>query len=182
MIFSSFPSQLAYRSASLSLTDSRQALRVLALSLIVFITGCASAPSAPPVIEESSTPIERVPPPNTTEPEAPAPVVNPATQTLLAEAKSARTRGENASAITLLERAVRIEPRNPSVWTQLASAYLADGQIQRAEQHAQKAIALAGRTPLALREAWLVVADIRDAQGKFREATQIRRRYPRVRT
>ena len=108
--------------------------------------------------------------------------MNPATQTLLAEANSARTRGLTGEAITLLERAVRIEPRNPEVWTRLAAAYLQDEQVARAEQHINKAIALAAQRPLALREAWLVMADVREAQGKYSEAAQIRRRYRRVRT
>ena len=86
----------------------------------------------------------------------------------------------------LMERAVRIEPRNFELWIRLSRAHLASGNLAPAIQHARKAIALAeisssesSRANQA--KAWLQYAKVLDAQGNTREAASIRSRYRRQR-
>ena len=85
------------------------------------------------------------------------------------------------TAITYLERAVRIDPRNAELWTELSAAHLADNNLAAANQHVRKAIALAGDDPALSRSAWLQMADIRQAEGNRSEADAIRRRFSAVR-
>ena len=110
----------------------------------------------------------------------PIPQSTAATATLLAAAKTAIEDDQPRNAVAYLERAVRIDPRNPELWIKLSAAHLADGNIAAANQHARKAIALAGDNDMLVRDAWLQMADIRDVEGNTAEARAIRRRYRSV--
>jgi tetratricopeptide (TPR) repeat protein len=104
---------------------------------------------------------------------------NGATQTLLARANEALASQQPETAIMLLERAVRIEPREALLWIRLSRAHLAQGEMRAAFQHARKAIALAGSDSSKFSAAWLQLANVFTAQGKNAEAQQIRRRFSR---
>lgn len=104
---------------------------------------------------------------------------NIAAQTLLAKADTAMASKQPATAIILLERAVRIEPRESLLWIRLSRAHLDQADTQAAFQHARKAIALAGSDKGKTREAWLQLAEVYAAQGKESDARQIRHRYRR---
>ncbi|MCR9261051.1 MAG: tetratricopeptide repeat protein [Pseudomonadaceae bacterium] len=155
---------------------------LLALVLLVWSSGCATPPITPPVIEEAGTaPIEReVVEPDTAATQA-TPDTSAATIALLAQAQAALSDDAPQTAITYLERAVRIDPRNPQLWIELSAAHLADNNLAAANQHIRKAIALAGNDPAQSRSAWLQMADIREAEGNRREADAIRRRFSAVR-
>lgn len=92
--------------------------------------------------------------------------------------------GDIQGAMVLLERAIRIEPRNPSPWIDLGHLHLQSGALGRAEQSARKALALADdSTPSglrAVRASWLLIADIRDRQERTVEAASIRARWDRL--
>ena len=154
-------------------------LQLFVLSWLLLLTvGCASNPTPPPVTEASQPPpIERDAP---QEAEAP-PATTAATASLLAAADAALAADDEGTAITYLERAVRIAPRDAQLWTRLGQAHLRDGNLGAATQHARKAIALAGANELLTRDAWLLFADIREAEGFAAEARSIRRRYRNVR-
>ncbi len=79
----------------------------------------------------------------------------------------------------LLERAVRIEPRESLLWVRLSKAHLEQGDQQTAFQHARKAIALAGSDRSQQTAAWLQLASVYEAQGRQRDAQNIRQRYQR---
>jgi Tfp pilus assembly protein PilF len=85
------------------------------------------------------------------------------------------------TAIVLLERAIRIEPREASLWVRLSEVHLSRRDDVTAFQHARKAIALAGSDSNKAAAAWLQLAKVYEAQGKTREARQIRQRYSRAR-
>ncbi len=57
---------------------------------------------------------------------------------LLSQAQSYQDSGELDQAIALVERAVRIEPRNPYAWHRLAQLQLAKGNIHKAIQFAKR--------------------------------------------
>ena len=109
----------------------------------------------------------------------PAPPKSSAAQTLLAQANTALASNEPRTAVVLLERAVRIEPREALLWIRLSKAHLQQGDTQVAFQHARKAIALAGSDSRKQTAAWLQLADVYQAQGRRSDAKNIRQRYKR---
>ncbi|MCF6229175.1 MAG: tetratricopeptide repeat protein [Gammaproteobacteria bacterium] len=62
-----------------------------------------------------------------------------AADTLLAQANSKAASGETAQAIAILERAVRLQPRNAHAWLRLAELYLTRHEYRKAEQFAGRA-------------------------------------------
>ena len=169
----------------------KRSKNLLANMLMVFvIVGCASTtdqtsrPGASKQDQKSSGQSNR-PLPETREskarPKAPAiaPPQNSGAQTLLARANTALASDQPATAVLLLERAVRIEPREALLWIRLSQAHLGQGDSRTAFQHARKAIALAGSETNKRSAAWLQLANVYEAQGKDGEAKQIRNRYGR---
>lgn len=147
---------------------------------LLFLSACASNTQPPPVVEQSSeAPIERSQPTNAETTTAKQP--NAATRALLAQADAASNNADHEAAVLYLERAIRLEPRSTELWTKLARAHLADGNLDAARQHARKAIALAQGNYAAERGAWLTFADIQEASGMQNEARDIRRRFSRAR-
>ncbi|NKC01160.1 MAG: tetratricopeptide repeat protein [Pseudomonadales bacterium] len=140
---------------------------------------CSSNPIPPPITDANDrAPIERTSPGEQTPAQA---NTSAATAQLLAQANDSLQADDQASAITYLERAIRIAPRDPELWIQLAHVHLKDGNLGVAEQHARKAIALSAADEVLEHQAWLTFADVRDAQGNTAEAKSIRRRFGRFR-
>lgn len=157
--------------------------------LFIFISACVLAacgsnPVAPPVSDASTqAPIERTPvQPDVANDPAQPPATDEATALLLAQATAAEEVDEHDNARVYLERAIRLQPRNPELWTALAKSHLNTGNLAAANQHVRKAIALAGNDETQVRFAWLTMADIREAEGQTVEAASIRRRYSRIRS
>lgn len=69
------------------------------------------------------------------------------------------------AAAASLERALRIEPRNPLLWHRLASIRLDQGQIDQAIQMAAKSNSLAGSNRSLMARNWQLIALARRAQG-----------------
>jgi predicted Zn-dependent protease len=86
-------------------------------------------------------PPEKVPPPVEYKP-----VTGPAAS-LYAEAQKADTEGRLADAEVVLERAIRIEPRNPFYWHYLAEIKYKKGDYRKAGQVCLKTDTLAGPYP-----------------------------------
>ncbi len=157
---------------------------------IVLLVALLGACSTTPILPPAAKPSEVAPPPaapsaaqSETAPQPARPKTKTsATFALLSAADEALAVGESRQAILLMERAVRIEPRNFELWIRLSRAHLASGNLASATQHARKAIALAdvatgelGRASKA--KAWLQYANVLDARGDTREAASIRDRY-----
>lgn len=118
--------------------------------------GCAVPPA-----EEGFTPV----------PEAERPVVvpgrdtPPAVRRLIARAREAARAGRLDRAEALLERAVRIDPRNPVLWHYMARVHLHQGRAVRAEGLAAKSNSLARGDRLLQAANWRVIAHARAARG-----------------
>jgi tetratricopeptide (TPR) repeat protein len=154
------------------------------------VAGCAAgypsgperAPSPPAPVEEASIPApdrESPPAPDDVAPPAtppPASTDNPQVPTLalLQQSRRSADSGDLASAIAYVERAIRLSPRDASLWLQLARLQIGAGQPGRAEQTAQKALSLSSRQRDLQRDSWLVIADAREAQGDHDGAARIR--------
>ncbi len=66
-----------------------------------------------------------------------------ATQQLLQQSRAARAAGDYGQATATTERALRIDPNNPSLWLELGEIALATGETRQAETLARKALSLA---------------------------------------
>ena len=151
--------------------------RSICLAAYLTLAACASAPTPNPApsAKAPAPAVERRQP-------APPKTNTDATFALLSEADIALDAAQPKRAILLLERAVRIEPRNFELWIRLSRAHLATDNMNAAVQHARKAIALADvavgvTTATAQAKAWLQYAQVLEYRGQKQEAASIRRRY-----
>ena len=90
---------------------------------------------------------------------------NPAVLGLLQQARADSAENKLQSAVAGIERALRIEPRNPWLWQELARLHLAQGDHAQAESLAARSTSWAG-SDAALRAAnWRIIAAARSARG-----------------
>ena len=105
----------------------------LVRALAVLLVGaCSTAPTPP-------APVEPAPPPPSAGPRE-----NTAVAGLMESARTDAAAGRLPSAAASLERALRIEPRNPRLWQQLARVRLQQGDFAQAESLAARSNSYAG--------------------------------------
>src|SRR5712692_7817747 len=126
-------------------------MRTLIAFLAVVVGGCASV---------------YAPPPGT----APAPAPAPPTESiaiagLMESARADTAVGRLANAAASLERALRIEPRNPRLWQELARVRLKQGDYAQAESTAARSNSWAGGDSGLRAENWRLIAQAREARG-----------------
>ena len=102
--------------------------------LLLLAAACTSAPPAP-------SPVEEVPPPPQ---EQPQPRETTAIAGLMESARADAAAGRLPNAAASLERALRIEPRNPRLWQELARVRLQQGEFAQAESMAARSNTWAG--------------------------------------
>jgi predicted Zn-dependent protease len=90
---------------------------------------------------------------------------NRAVVSLLDQAQSLTDAGKHDAAGASLERALRIEPRNPWLWNELAQVRLAEGQYAQAITLARKSNSFSGGKRRVQAENWQVIGKARVAQG-----------------
>jgi Tfp pilus assembly protein PilF len=73
--------------------------------------------------------------------------------------------GNLTNAAASLERALRIEPRNPRLWQELARVRLKQGQYAQAESVAARSNSWAGDDKGLRAENWRLIAEARRARG-----------------
>jgi Tfp pilus assembly protein PilF len=115
-------------------------MRPAAVFLVLALAACAAPQPAP---------VESAPPG-----EQPAPATPPAASStakesvavagLMDRARTDAAAGRLAEAAATLERALRIEPRNPRLWQELARVRLQQGDFPQAESMAQRSNSWAG--------------------------------------
>ncbi len=103
---------------------------------------------------------------------APAPAPAPAAHTesiaiagLMESARADTAVGRLANAAASLERALRIEPRNPRLWHELAGVRLKQGDYAQAESTAARSNSWAGSDAVLRAENWRLIAQAREARG-----------------
>ena len=85
---------------------------------------------------------------------------------LLDRAEAQRAAGDLAGAAATLERALRIEPRNPHLWNRLARIRLQQRQYSQAANLAAKSNALAGDALALKRDNGSIITMSRKATGQ----------------
>jgi predicted Zn-dependent protease len=115
---------------------------VLLVLAVMLLTACATLqPAAPPVSE------------------------NPAVLALLEQARSEAAQNKLQTAAASVERALRIEPRNPWLWQELARLHLAQGDPAQAESLAARANTWAGNDRTLRASNWRLIGEARAARG-----------------
>ncbi|MBP0049743.1 tetratricopeptide repeat protein [Marinobacterium sp. AK62] len=113
-------------------------------------------------------------------PQAAAPVPaqpqSPAVVALLETARQDSSSGDLRTAQSRLERALRIAPRDPEVYIQLADVQRRQGQFLQAEQVALKGVSVAAGQAPVLKRLWRLIADIRQEGGNSQGAQEARRK------
>jgi len=155
--------------------------RLLILCLPAVLAGCATVSEAPrpvprrevpaPAIPAEPAPAEepRLPAPRPAEPVRPpavhAPSAPPAVLALQKQAEASLNSGQLDQAAAALERAVRIQPRNATLWNDLASVRLRQHQPGLAEDLAKKSNVLAKGNRELIRRNWALIAEARRSKG-----------------
>jgi predicted Zn-dependent protease len=117
-------------------------MRVLSISFAAVLAGCAVTPPAPPPVSGNSA------------------VVG-----LADVARVDVEAGRLPNAVASLERALRIEPKNPRLWQELARIRLKEGDYAQAENLAARSNSWAGADNALRAENWRLIAEARAARG-----------------
>ena len=151
-------------------------MKRLLVPLFLLLSACSSTPprTLPPVIDGRTGQPEPAPAPGVPYelPDKPVAVPVPppasggsAVVALLDQADDYHRSGDSNNEAATIERALRIDPNNASLWTRLAAVRLDQGRPQQAEQLALKSNALArGDRTLQARN-WRLVARARWSQN-----------------
>ena len=131
-------------------------MRFVFLLALVLVGGCATQPPEQ-VPEQKPEP----PPP----PAASAHKESIAVAGLLDSARTESAAGNLAGAAASLERAIRIEPRNPRLWHELARVRLKQGQFAQAESVAARSNSWAADDKALRADNWRLIAQAREARG-----------------
>jgi predicted Zn-dependent protease len=91
--------------------------------------------------------------------------LSPAVGALTLAANQESKSGNIEAATTTIERAIRIEPRNATLYYKLALLRLKQSKPRLAEDLAKKAVLLATNDPQLKKHSWLLVARAREIQG-----------------
>jgi tetratricopeptide (TPR) repeat protein len=137
------------------------------LIALVLLAGCETLPETPPAAPPATPPeTAPTPPPQT---EAPPPPIarseNTAVAGLMETARADAAAGKLSTAAAALERALRIEPRNPRLWQELARVRLQQRQFMQAESTAARSNSFAGTDSALRAENWRLIAQSREARG-----------------
>jgi predicted negative regulator of RcsB-dependent stress response len=116
----------------------------LILITILFLGGCAAMQTDAPPAQPSD---------------------NTAVMALLNQSKHQTAAGRMDEASANLERALRIEPRNPVLWHELARVRLEQGQYRQAENMAAKSNMLAGTKRYLQAKNWRIIGEARSRRG-----------------
>jgi len=121
-------------------------VRILLVVVVALAAGCAAVAPEQPAPQQ--------PPPE-----------NAAVASLMQSAHADADAGRLASAEASLERALRIDPRNPRLWQQLAGVRLQQGDYAQAESLAARSNSWAGADDVLRAENWRLIAEARRARG-----------------
>jgi len=158
-------------------------LRFTALTAVLLLQACATNtvsqryPSPEDKRAPPSPSVERVPPLTVPAPSRPASPREPAQVSdspaviaLLDRAETQHQSHDVDAAAVSLERALRIEPRNPLLWQRMANLRLEQGQWDQAVQMAARSNSYAGRYSGLRARNWQIIATARRALGDVQGA------------
>lgn len=139
--------------------------KVFLLVLSLAFTACAGSPPAP--IEQRTDVEVETPEPAVEEGEGVQvfPLQNPAVKTLLAEAGDAENQGNYDDAALLLERALRIQPRDPELLQQMAEVQVSKRDYEQALNFAVRSYDAGPRVGELCARNWRTIGLAREQLG-----------------
>ena len=129
-------------------------------ALLLLLLGACAAPPPAPEQTPAPAPVEEAPPP---QPQA-QPRENTAIAGLMESARADAAAGRLPTAAASLERALRIEPRNPRLWQELARVRLQQGDYAQAESTAARSNSWAGNDSALRAENQRIIEQARAAR------------------
>ena len=107
-----------------------------------------------------------------------------ATSLLISQSENAIEQMESADAIKLIERALRLEPKNSGLWIKLAAANLMEGNLSLAAQQTNKALALSTNSglrnlELTISAHWKKAITLIEGAEDFELSDAIRNYFPK---
>lgn len=128
----------------------------------------------PQSTESLAPPPEPEPSPEPFEPLETFAPLSPAVDSLVLAANQNSSKGDIESATSTIERAIRIEPRNPALLYKLAVLRLKQSKPGLAEDLARKSALLASNNPQLKKHSWLLIAKAREMRNNFQGAKEAR--------
>lgn len=147
---------------------------LLACPLLILVACATQAPA--PVDERIASEQVRAPAAAETRGLQVYPLRNPAVADLSEAALRAEQNGDLSRAAMLLERALRIEPRDPELLQQMAEVRLDQGHWEQAESHARRAFDVGPRVGELCQRNWRTIALARERQGQTAAGAEARER------
>ncbi|MDD5273810.1 MAG: hypothetical protein PHU14_13970, partial [Methylovulum sp.] len=132
-------------------------------------------PAPPPELEVVAPP-PPPPPPPVFEPLQTFAPLSPVVGTLVLAANKSADKGNVESATATIERAIRIEPRNPTLFYKLALLRLRQSKPVLAEDLAKKSALLAAADKQLKKHSWLLIARAREMQNNLDGAKEARKK------
>jgi tetratricopeptide (TPR) repeat protein len=153
-------------------------LRLLSLLLACLVAACAGPAPAP--VEHRQTPQPAAAPAPAQQPATAGvqvhPLQNPAVKSLLQEAREAEVQGDYDRAVVSLERALRIQPRDPELLQYMAEMQLHKQDYQQAMSFAIRSYDTGSRVGEVCTRNWHVISVAREHTGDTSGAAEANRR------
>jgi len=156
-----------------SLRRSIQSLAVL--GLVAMLAACATQPPAP-TEDRSVAEQVRAPAAEQTRGLQVYPLRNPAVTELSEAALAAEQQGDLDQAALLLERALRIQPRDPELLQHMAEIRLERGEWEQAESFAARSFDVGPRVGEICQRNWRTMALARERLQRYDDAANARER------
>jgi tetratricopeptide (TPR) repeat protein len=154
----------------------RRSIQSLAvLGLVALLAACATQPPAP-TEDRSVAEQVRAPAAEQTRGLQVYPLRNPAVTELSEAALAAEQQGDLDQAALLLERALRIQPRDPELLQHMAEIRLERGEWEQAESFAARSFDVGPRVGEICQRNWRTMALARERLQRFDDAANARER------
>lgn len=152
-----------------------QCLRLGAAAQVLLLVACAGQPPAP-VEDRGAEEQVRAPAAEQAEGLQVYPMRNPAVTELSESARTAENEGDLERASMLLERALRIEPRDPELLQHMAELKLDRGDWEQADSYASRSFDVGPRIGEICQRNWRTMAIARERLGRYDAAERARDR------
>lgn len=144
--------------------DTHQRWKWFAILVVLIFAGCASSPD---IDYDGSDEYDFKPYDETSAntDSITLKIGNQAVVDIWQQAQTASDSGDLETAAMLLERALRIEPNEAVLWSELAEVHLRQKNANQAENLAAKSNAMSLDNPLLNYRNWLIIARARELKG-----------------
>ena len=144
-----------------------QPLNLVVIGLLILLLGACAANTRPAPVEERDIVSARVREPARQQSEGVQvrPLQNPAVQELLSEARDAQQLGEYERAEGVLERALRVSPRDPELLQEMAEVQLEQRNFEQGMNFAIRSFEVGPRVGELCARNWKTIAVAREYLG-----------------